>query len=106
MGLSILGLAWRSLMNRRGSALLTILAVALSVAFDIFIRLSEAYLRTPLPSSSSSSKAAVEEAEAAAVARAVSETEDAARDGEVDPPDAASFAASRLRPPRRDFIRS
>ena len=32
MGLSILGLAWRSLMNRRGSALLTILAVALSVA--------------------------------------------------------------------------
>ena len=28
----ILGLAWRSLMNRRGSALLTILAVALSVA--------------------------------------------------------------------------
>tara|TARA_Y100001947_G_scaffold158267_1_gene170865 strand:+ start:289 stop:1557 length:1269 start_codon:yes stop_codon:yes gene_type:complete len=32
MGFSILGLAWRSLMNRRGSALLTILAVALSVA--------------------------------------------------------------------------
>ena len=32
MGLSILGLAWRSLMNRRGSALLTILAVALSVS--------------------------------------------------------------------------
>ena len=32
MGTSILGLAWRSLMNRRGSALLTILAVALSVA--------------------------------------------------------------------------
>lgn len=28
----ILGLAWRSLMNRRGSALLTVLAVALSVA--------------------------------------------------------------------------
>ena len=28
----IIGLAWRSLMNRRGSALLTILAVALSVA--------------------------------------------------------------------------
>ena len=32
MGTSILGLAWRSLMNRRGSALLTVLAVALSVA--------------------------------------------------------------------------
>ena len=32
MGVSILGLAWRSLLNRRGSALLTILAVALSVA--------------------------------------------------------------------------
>jgi putative ABC transport system permease protein len=32
MGTSIFGLAWRSLMNRRGSALLTILAVALSVA--------------------------------------------------------------------------
>ena len=32
MGFSILGLAWRSLMNRRGSALLTVLAVALSVA--------------------------------------------------------------------------
>ncbi len=32
IGSSILGLAWRSLMNRRGSALLTILAVALSVA--------------------------------------------------------------------------
>ena len=32
MGASILGLAWRSLMNRKGSALLTILAVALSVA--------------------------------------------------------------------------
>ncbi|MEM5515458.1 FtsX-like permease family protein [Henriciella sp. AS95] len=31
-GGSILGLAWRSLMNRKGSALLTILAVALSVA--------------------------------------------------------------------------
>ena len=32
MGTSIIGLAWRSLMNRKGSALLTILAVALSVA--------------------------------------------------------------------------
>ncbi|MDG1826582.1 MAG: ABC transporter permease [Henriciella sp.] len=32
MGVSILGLAWRSVLNRRGSALLTILAVALSVA--------------------------------------------------------------------------
>ena len=32
MGPSMLGLAWRSLMNRKGSALLTILAVALSVA--------------------------------------------------------------------------
>ena len=32
MGLSILSLAWASLMNRKGSALLTILAVALSVA--------------------------------------------------------------------------
>lgn len=32
MGSAILGLAWRSLMNRKGSALLTILAVALSVA--------------------------------------------------------------------------
>ncbi|WP_084422140.1 ABC transporter permease [Henriciella litoralis] len=31
-GFSILGLAWRSLVNRRGSALLTVLAVALSVA--------------------------------------------------------------------------
>ncbi|GGB70335.1 ABC transporter permease [Henriciella pelagia] len=31
-GGSILGLAWRSLMNRKGSALLTLLAVALSVA--------------------------------------------------------------------------
>ena len=31
MNASILGLAWRSLMNRKGSALLTILAVALSV---------------------------------------------------------------------------
>ena len=32
IGTSIFGLAWRSLMNRRGSAVLTILAVALSVA--------------------------------------------------------------------------
>ncbi|MEL6568946.1 MAG: ABC transporter permease [Pseudomonadota bacterium] len=32
MGFAILGLAWRSLMNRKGSALLTVLAVALSVA--------------------------------------------------------------------------
>ncbi|MEM1149914.1 MAG: ABC transporter permease [Pseudomonadota bacterium] len=32
MGGAILGLAWRSLVNRKGSALLTILAVALSVA--------------------------------------------------------------------------
>ncbi|MEO0550372.1 MAG: FtsX-like permease family protein [Pseudomonadota bacterium] len=32
MGTSILGLAWRSLVNRRVSALLTVLAVALSVA--------------------------------------------------------------------------
>ena len=32
MGPSMLGLAWQSLMNRKGSALLTILAVALSVA--------------------------------------------------------------------------
>lgn len=32
MGLSILSLAWASLMNRKGSALLTVLAVALSVA--------------------------------------------------------------------------
>lgn len=32
MGISILGLAWRSLLNRSGSALLTVLAVALSVA--------------------------------------------------------------------------
>ncbi|MEM9738610.1 MAG: ABC transporter permease [Pseudomonadota bacterium] len=32
MGIAIIGLAWRSLMNRKGSALLTILAVALSVA--------------------------------------------------------------------------
>lgn len=32
MGVSILGLAWRSLMNRKVSALLTIIAIALSVA--------------------------------------------------------------------------
>ena len=32
MGMSILGLAWRSLLNRRVSALLTVLAVALSVS--------------------------------------------------------------------------
>jgi len=32
MGGAIIGLAWRSLMNRKGSALLTIIAVALSVA--------------------------------------------------------------------------
>ena len=32
MGVSILGLAWRSLLNRRVSALLTVIAIALSVA--------------------------------------------------------------------------
>jgi len=32
MGVSILGLAWRSLMNRKVSALLTVIAIALSVA--------------------------------------------------------------------------
>ncbi len=32
MGLSIIGLAWRSLLNRKVSALLTVLAIALSVA--------------------------------------------------------------------------